>query len=79
MKCVKCGENIPPKRLQILPKTKVCVNCSSATKLVGVPIVVGKGDHTYNDISIMTPETYNRFHELQIKRGKYNIENNNAS
>lgn len=25
--CQGCGEPIPPKRLEILPKTRHCVNC----------------------------------------------------
>jgi hypothetical protein len=28
--CARCGEPIPPKRLEIMPKTVVCVSCSEA-------------------------------------------------
>ena len=31
----------------------VCVNCSSADKVVGITTVEGSGDHTWNDIIIM--------------------------
>ena len=27
-KCVKCGAEIPQKRIEALPATKVCVKCS---------------------------------------------------
>ena len=31
----------------------MCVNCSSADKVVGITTVEGSGDHTWNDIIIM--------------------------
>lgn len=77
MKCVKCENEINPKRLQILPNTKVCTNCSSTSKLVGVPITIGTGDHTYNDINIMTSEIYEKYYKLQISRGKVDKEKTN--
>lgn len=28
--CARCGDEIPPARLKIMPKTVVCVKCSTA-------------------------------------------------
>lgn len=30
--CVNCGEAIPARRLEVLPKTTTCVACSGMTK-----------------------------------------------
>ena len=32
MKCVLCGDDIHPKRVAALPRTKTCVSCSSEDK-----------------------------------------------
>lgn len=65
MNCIKCGNPIPPKRLEILPYTKTCVNCSTDSKLIGVPIAIGKGDDIYTDLNIMTQESYKHYNKLQ--------------
>ena len=33
--CTKCGVVIPIERLEALPNTEECVNCSSVQKVVG--------------------------------------------
>lgn len=66
-KCTACGEEIHPKRLEILPNAITCVSCSTTGKKAGVTIVVGEGDHTYNDIVIMEPEEFEQFQELEYK------------
>ncbi len=53
MDCVKCGNEIPSKRLELLPNTKTCVKCSDVQKVVGRITTVGEGDHTYNDLDII--------------------------
>ena len=63
--CYKCGDNIHPKRLKILPTTRICVKCSTTDKLVGVPIAIGKGEDIYNDLNIMTQESFKEFSKLQ--------------
>lgn len=63
MLCVVCGAEIPPKRLKILPGTKTCVNHSTSSKLVGIPITVGQGDHTYTDLNIMTEDAYKQINK----------------
>ena len=50
--CFKCGQEIHPQRLKILPKTNSCVNCSTSGKYMGTPIQQGEGDHTYNELLI---------------------------
>ena len=56
VKCTKCGKDIPPKRVEILPNTKTCVNCSTTGAYVGRPVQLGKGEDTYIELDIMTPE-----------------------
>jgi hypothetical protein len=64
-KCNTCGEEIHPKRLEILPSSTQCVKCSTTGKKAGVTIVVGEGDHTYNDVVIMDREDFEKLQELE--------------
>jgi hypothetical protein len=64
-KCKACGEEIHPKRLEILPTATQCVKCSTTGKKAGVTVTVGEGDHTYNDVVIMDRETFNEYKELE--------------
>jgi len=64
-KCNMCGEEIHPKRLEILPTAIQCVKCSTTGKKAGVTVTVGEGDHTYNDVVIMDRETFNEYKELE--------------
>jgi hypothetical protein len=66
-KCNACGEEIHPKRLEILPSATQCVKCSTTGKKAGVTVVVGEGDHTYNDVVIMDREDYDKYQELEHK------------
>lgn len=66
-KCVICREEIHPKRLEILPNSTTCVSCSTTGKKAGVTIIVGEGDHTYNDIMIMEPEEFEQYKEIEFK------------
>jgi len=61
MKCVKCNFPINPLRIKALPNTKVCVDCSSTGCYRAVTTTNGTGDHTWNDLEIMTPEQYNDY------------------
>jgi len=60
--CCKCGNQIPPKRLQILPNTKTCVQCSSAERVACVTVVSGKTE--YSEIQIVDQETAKKFNQL---------------
>jgi hypothetical protein len=66
-KCSACGEEIHPKRLEILPNAITCVSCSTTGKKAGVSVVLGEGDHTYNEIVIMEPEEFEQYKELEFK------------
>jgi len=70
MDCIKCGNEIPPKRLEIMPQTKTCVNCSTESPKRGIPVMRGTGDHTWVDLDIMTQEQYEQYEELNKKSTK---------
>ena len=54
MNCSKCQKKIHPLRIKILPHTKVCVKCSKTGAYKGVVTTHGTGDHTWNDLAILT-------------------------
>jgi thiazole synthase ThiGH ThiG subunit len=74
MNCIKCNQKIPPKRLEILPNTKTCVNCSTTAPKRGVPVMRGTGDHTWVDLEVMTQEQFEKFEKLD-KESKKNSKN----
>ena len=55
IKCIKCEENMPELRL-IKFGYKVCVNCSTTGAYKAVSTINGTGDHTWNDIQIITAD-----------------------
>mgnify|MGYP001403707698 FL=1 len=55
IKCIKCGEKMPELRLTKFGY-RVCVNCSTTGAYKAVSTVNGTGDHTWNDIQIMTAD-----------------------
>ena len=55
IKCIKCNEDMPELRLTKFGY-KVCVNCSTTGAYQAVSTVNGTGDHTWNDIQIMTSD-----------------------
>jgi hypothetical protein len=57
--CVKCRVEINPQRLKAIPSTTVCVNCSSIGAYKALVTTNGEGDHTWNDIHIVTQEQCN--------------------
>lgn len=66
-KCISCGEEIHPKRIEILPNTTQCVKCSTTGKKAGVTITLGEGDHTYNETVILEPEEFAQLQEIETK------------
>ena len=62
--CVKCQEPMPELRL-----TKYgynfCVNCSTVEGKVAKTMVYGSGDHTWNDIQILSAEDAERYEKQQ--------------
>ena len=55
IKCIKCKADMPELRLTKFGY-KVCVNCSTTGAYKAVSTVNGTGDHTWNDIQIVTAE-----------------------
>ena len=55
VKCIKCNENMPELRLTKFGY-KVCINCSTTGAYKAISTVNGTGDHTWNDIQIITSE-----------------------
>ena len=70
MNCIKCNNIIPPKRLEIIPGTKTCVNCSTVSAKRGVPVMKGKGDHTWVEMEVLTQEQYDTYEKLNSKKNK---------
>jgi hypothetical protein len=47
--------------VRALPKTKVCVGCSTAGAYRAVSTTEGTGDNTWNDIQVLTPDQYDGY------------------
>jgi len=73
IQCPNCGQDFPKKRVEL--GYKVCINCSSVKKVVGITTVEGKGDHTYNDLIILDHDTALDFARREAdSRGKGDVE-----
>ncbi len=70
IKCTSCGADMPELRLTQFGY-KVCVNCSTIGAYKAVSTVNGTGDHTWNDIQIMTPEQAKLASEASAKKAKF--------
>ena len=57
--CIACKEPMPELRLTKFGY-KVCVNCSTTGAYKAVSTINGSGDHTWNDIQIMTSDQADR-------------------
>lgn len=55
MNCIKCNNEIPLGRLEAIPGTKTCVNCSSTSKWYVRSVVTGKT--TYSETEIIKDES----------------------
>ena len=64
--CITCKEQMPKLRLSKYGY-KVCINCSTTGAYRAVSTINGTGDHTWNDIQIMTPEQYNSYEKNEEK------------
>lgn len=62
--CIACEEDMPELRLTKFGY-KVCVNCSTTGAYKAVSTTNGSGDHTWNDIQIMTPEQYKSYEKTE--------------
>lgn len=59
--CVKCGSSMPKLR-KTLYGYEFCVSCSEkynlVSKLCGVSVQMGEGDHTWTETIFMSEEEY---------------------
>lgn len=67
--CISCNQEINPLRIKALPTAKTCVECSTESPKRGRILTLGEGDHTYNEIEILSEEAYRSITELEITRG----------
>lgn len=77
MKCIKCGAEIPAKRLEIIPGCKTCVNCSDTTAKRGIPVMRGSGDHTWVELEIMDQDQFDRYEEMTKPSSKKKLSKKN--
>ena len=50
MKCIKCQEEIPPLRLEAVPGTKTCVQCSSTSRWYVRNVISGKTEYAEAEV-----------------------------
>ncbi|MCP5063896.1 MAG: hypothetical protein GY936_15730 [Ignavibacteriae bacterium] len=69
IKCNVCGNPMPKLRLTKFGY-KSCVDCSTVGAYQAVNTTQGTGDHTWNDIQIMTPEQKEIYNKDIKKKAK---------
>ena len=74
-KCIHCGEEIHPKRLEILPLAKTCVACSTTEKKGGLTVMKGTGDHTWIETITMEQEDYQKLIKAESKNFNTSFDN----
>ena len=62
--CVSCGAPMPELRLTKFGYN-VCVNCSSVKPKRAIMTTGGSGDHTWNDIQVVSADDAERFERQQ--------------
>ena len=72
--CITCGEDIHPKRLEILPNTQTCTQHSTVEKKAAVTVQMGEGDHTWIETYAVDREDLRRFEEAEKSFRKQVIE-----
>ena len=75
--CITCKLPMPELRF-VKFGYKSCVNCSTTGVYTAVNTINGVGDHTWNDIVIMTPKQSKRYKEESKKTFKLDSYNSNA-
>jgi len=79
IKCIKCKNDMPKLRLEKFGYKK-CVNCSDVSSYRAINTTNGTGDHTWNDIQIVTQEQYDQYqgqHSSNFDKIEEIKENNN--
>ena len=68
--CIGCGEQIHPKRLEIMPTTTCCVACSTVQKKGAVTIMKGTGDHTWIETIHLEHDEFKKYMDVENKLRK---------
>lgn len=63
--CKGCGEEIHPKRLEILPYTTTCVKCSTEAPKAGRIVTFGTGEEIHTEIEILDRETFRKIQRME--------------
>jgi hypothetical protein len=63
--CITCGEEIHPKRLEILPNTQTCTQHSTVEKKAAVTVQMGEGDHTWIETYAIDREDFRKLEEAE--------------
>jgi adenine-specific DNA methylase len=72
--CITCGEEIHPKRLEILPNTQTCTQHSTIEKKAAVTVQMGEGDHTWIETYAIDREDLRKLEEAEKSFRKQIIE-----
>ena len=67
--CLKCKEPMPKIRLEKFGY-KVCCNCSTVQTRKAINIQCGNGDHTWNDIQIVSSNEYENYMKLNSENNE---------
>jgi predicted nucleic-acid-binding Zn-ribbon protein len=65
--CIVCKKDMPKLRLEKYGY-KNCINCSTTETYKAVITTNGEGDHTWNDIQILTDKQYKEYNQGGDKR-----------
>jgi hypothetical protein len=67
--CIVCKKDMPKLRLEKYGY-KNCVNCSTTGTYKALVTTGGEGDHTWNDIQILTDEQYRQYDQEEKRNNK---------
>lgn len=64
--CIECGVQIPKERIEVLPETQTCVNCSKVT----AKIAITAWNDLTSELIIIEPEQADILKNLEKKEKK---------
>lgn len=65
--CTRCGGEMPELRLTRFGYD-FCIKCSQESPRIGRVVTMGEGDHTWNEIEFIDPETARRISEFEKQK-----------
>ena len=68
MNCIKCQEEIPPLRLEAVPGTKTCVQCSSTSRWYVRSVISGKTTYAETEV-IKDPNVAKEMASMDRRQG----------